>query len=309
MTTFQIALSNVILTLLYILPGYLVCKGKKAAADHLSSMSGALIYVCSPCMVLSCFLPLTFSADILAKMGLLFLITLTLQVLFVAALFFIVRKKSSEAKYRVFTVASTLGNVGFFGLPIIRAIFPDNPETLCFTVVNLVAMNILIFTVGVFALTGQKKYMSLKSATLNPAVLALAASLLLYVTGANRLAPALLVDGIDLLGKMTTPLCMIILGVRLATIPLRRLFQKPTVYLVCVAKLLIFPLFCYALLYFLPLDPLMKGTVIVLSATPCASVVFNLAEIHKSEEELSANCVLLSTLLCFLTIPIITLLI
>ncbi len=307
--TFQIALSNVILTLLYILPGYLLCKGKKANASHSSSMSGLLIYVCSPCMMVSCFLPMEFSMELLKKMGVMFAATFVVQSIFIALLFFIIRKKSSDAKYRVFTVASTLGNVGFFGSPIIRALFPDNPETFCFAMINMVSMNIIIFTMGIFALTGKKQYMSLKSAVFNPAVIGFGIGFALYLLNAGRYIPDLVTNGVDLVGKMTTPLCMMILGIRLATIPFRDLFKKPMVYLVCAGKLLIYPLFCFAALYFVPIDPLIKSTILVLSSTPCASVVFNLAEMHGSETELSANCMLLSTLLCFLTIPLITFLI
>ena len=279
--TFQIALSNVILTLLYILPGFLACKFKKATADHLSSMSGILIYACSPCMVLSCFLPLEFSWEHVRGMGITFVVTLVLQGLFVGLLYFLIRKKSHEAKYRVLTVACTLGNVGFFGLPVMRALFPENPEVLCYTVVNMITMNILIFTVG----------------------------FLIYISGVGKYVPDLLTGGIDLIGKMTAPLCMMILGIRLATVPFKSLFSKPMVYLVCFGKLIAFPLFCFALLYFVPMDPLLKANVLILSATPGASVVFNLAEIYDSETDLSANCVLLTTLLCFLTIPLVTFLI
>ncbi len=308
MPSFFIALSNVVLTLLYILPGFLVGKFKKASTEHLSSMSGVLIYVCSPCMVVNCFLPLAYKPEYLAKMGLMFAVSLVLQGAFIGLLYFLFHKKASEAKYRLVSVASTLGNVGFFGLPIINALLPGHPEALCYTVVNMISMNIIIFTIGVYCLTGKKEYMSVKPALLNPAVISFAVGLGIYLLGVGKYVPALLSDGIALLGKMTTPLCMIILGIRLASIPFKKLFSKPTVYLICACKLLIYPLFCFAVLYFIPLDPVFKTNMLILAATPCASVIFNLAEIHKSETELSANCVLLSTLLCFLTIPLITLL-
>lgn len=307
--TFQIALSNVILTLLYILPGFLVCKFKKASAEHLSSMSGVLIYVCSPCMVLSCFLPLEFSWEHLRGMGVMFVVTLVLQGLFAGMIYLLIRKKSHEARFRLLSVACTLGNVGFFGLPVIRALFPDHPELLCYNVVNMITMNILIFTLAVFCLTGKKEYMSLRAAVCNPAIASFTVGFLIWITGANSYVPSLVTGGIDLVGKMTAPFCMIILGIRLATVPFKSLFAKPMVYLVCFGKLIAFPLFCFALMYFLPLDPLIKATVLILSATPGASVVFNLAEIYDSEADLSANCVLLTTLLCFLTIPLVTFLI
>ena len=307
--TFQITLSNVLLTLLYIIPGFLACKMKKATAEHLSSMSGLLIYVCSPCMVLSCFLPLEFSTAHLVGMAEIFGVTLVLQFLFVGLLYLLIRKKSGEAKFRLLTVSCTAGNIGFFGLPLIRVLLPDNPECLCYTVIFMISMNVIVFTVGVFSLTGKKEYISLKSAVCNPAIFSFAVAFLIYVLRLGGYVPDLVVGGIDLVGKMTTPLCMMILGIRLATVPFKSLFAKPMVYVACIGKLIVFPLFCFALLYFLPIAPVLKANILVLSAAPSASVVFNLAEMYNSEADLAANCVLVSTLLCFLTIPLITLLI
>ncbi|MGN1207541.1 MAG: hypothetical protein ACI4SP_04510 [Eubacteriales bacterium] len=46
----------------------------------------------------------------------------------------------------------------------------------------------------------------------------------------------------------------------------------------------------------------------MLSSVPCASMIFTLAEIHHGDSELAANCLLVSTLVCFLTIPLLALL-
>ena len=110
-----------------------------------------------------------------------------------------------------------------------------------------------------------------------------------------------------LLGKMTTPLCMLILGIRLGVVDLKKLFVRPIIYLLCFTKMVFFPLFCYLCVRFLPLDYSFKASILILSSVPCASVILNLAEIHHAEEELAANCVLISTLLCFITIPLVSL--
>lgn len=305
---FQIALSNVLLTLLYIVPGFIICKLKKVAAEHLSSMSAVLIYVCSPCMIVNSFLQLEFSPSGLGNMGLFFVVTLVLQIAFMLILYLIFRKKYADSKYRILTIGSVLGNVGFFGLPVVKAILPDFPEVTCYSSVYVLSMNMLVFTMGVFCLTNEKKYVSLKSAILNPATFSVLVALPLYLFGVKQYLPAILTGGIALLGNMTTPLCMIILGIRLATVQFKKLFTRPIIYLICACKLIIFPLFCYLAVYFIPLDFAFKASVLVLSSVPCASVILNLAEMHRSETELAANCVLLSTLLCFLTIPALVLL-
>ncbi len=307
--SFQVTFSNVLISLLYILPGFLMCKVKKASANHLSTMSAILIYVCSPCMVISSFLNLEYSPAQLWNMALFFLITLALQAIFMMTLFFGLKKKYEDSRYRILTIGSVLGNVGFFGLPLIKALLPENPEVMCYSCIYVISMNILVFTMGVYCLTKNKKFLSLKSGLVNPSMFGLVVALPIYLFGLAKYIPAPLQNGISLLGSMTTPVCMIILGVRLASVSFKKLFCRPFVYLTCLGKLVVFPLFCYALVSLLPVDQTLKTSVFILASTPCASIILNLAEMHRSETELSANCVLLSTLLCLLTIPVLMLLV
>ena len=313
METFQVAFTNVLITLLYIIPGFLLCKAKKATADHLSTMSAVLVYVLSPCMIVNSFLKLDFSWTNVANMAMFFGVTFVLQIAFMLILFAIFHKKYDDAQFRVCTIGSVMGNVGFFGLPVIQAILPDNPEVMCYSAVYVLSMNILVFTVGVFCLTRDKKFMSVKAALLNPSTLAFAVALPLYFLQIKQYSDLTyfkpLFGCVDLLGKMTTPLCMFILGIRLAVVKFDKLFARPFIYLTCALKLVLFPLFCYFAVCFIPFEQSFKASILILSAVPCASVILNMAEMHHAEEELAANSVLLSTLLCFVTIPMLVLLI
>ena len=305
--SFDIALSNVIVTLLYIIPGFIICKMKRAAADHLSTLSGVLVYICGPSMMMSSFMALDFSWGDFGNMGLFFVATFCLQAAFMGLLFLIFRRKFDDAQYRILTIGSVLGNVGFFGLPIVKALVPGHPEVMCYSAIYIISMNILVFTVGVFCLTKKKEYMTIGKAIFNPSMFGFAVGMALYLMRAGTFMPTLVVNSLGLLGNMTTPLCMIILGIRLATVPFVKLFTRPVIYLICLGKLLLYPLFCLAVISLFPVPESFRAGIVILSATPCASVIFNLAEMHRSETELSANCVLLSTLLCFITIPLMTL--
>ncbi len=306
--SFEISLGNVLMTLFYILPGFVIGKMKKTSTAHLPTLSSVLVYICMPFLVISSMLSIEYSVEGLKHMGLFFLLTLVVQAAFMILVYLAIRKKSHEPKYRLMTVGMVLGNVGFFGLPIASALLPGNPEVASYSAVYSVSMNILLFTVGVFCVTGKKEYMSLKPAILNPTMCGLAVGLPLYLLGAAKILPPLLLNGINALGHMSTPLCMIILGIRLSAVCLPKLFARPAVYGICLGKLILFPLFAFFAVKFLPLPYAFKASMLILSATPCASVVFNIAEMHNCDAELSANCVLLSTLICFLTIPPLTLL-
>lgn len=264
-------------------------------------------------MVVNSFLGLPFGWVTLGKMGIFFVVTLGLQIIFIGVLWLILRKKFADSAYRVLTIGAAMGNVGFFGLPIVSALLPGNHEAMCYSAVYVLSMNMLTFTIGVFCLTGDKKFMSVKHALLNPTTLSVVVAIPLYMLSAGdwmrNMGWDVLLSAIELLGKMTTPMCMVILGIRLGAVSFKKLFMRPMVYLTSALKLLVFPLFCYAAVYFLPLDFTFKASILILSSAPCASVILNLAEMHAGETELAANSVLLSTLMCFMTIPLLAMLI
>lgn len=308
MATFNVTFSNVFLTLLYLFPGFLLCKCRKVRVDHLSSISVILLYVCGPGMFLNALTALDYSPELTARMGLFLVFSLIGETALMLLILLLLGKKKKEFGYRMLSIASVMGNVGFFGMPVVRAVFPDAPEAAVYSCVFIVSLNILAWTVGVYTLTDDKRYISLKAAFLNPSVLAVAAGVILYLLKAKNWLPTLLLDGFRTISAMSTPLCMIILGARLATMDFRKLFTMPLVWLISAGKLLIFPLFCYALTLPFPLDPVFRGSILILAAAPCASIILNLAEIHHNGQELAANCALLTTLLSIVTIPLLSLL-
>ena len=111
----------------------------------------------------------------------------------------------------------------------------------------------------------------------------------------------------ELLGKMTTPLCMIILGMRLATITLKEMFCSPFQYAIVGIKQLAMPMLGMLLVWFIPLDFYIRQTLFILAATPVASITLNFAEMLGKGQKTAANLVLLGTILSLLTLPLMAL--
>jgi predicted permease len=309
MVSFSVTFSNVLLMLLYLLPGYFLCKAKKIQPSHLSSASVILLYISGFALYVNALYSLEPSPQLFAKMGLFLLISLVCETaLMLLILLLLGKDKRKVFGMRMLSIAAVMGNVGFFGMPVVRALFPDAPEAAVYSSMFNAALNILAWTVGVFTLTGEKKHISLRAALLNPSMIACFIGAVLCLLNARSWLPDLLRTGLSSLASMSTPLCMIILGVRLATMDFRSLFTTPLVWLISACKLLVFPVFCYLLVLPFPLDPVFKGSILILAATPCASILLNLAEIHHHGQELAANCALLTTLLSVITIPLLSLL-
>ncbi|MBR5250797.1 MAG: AEC family transporter [Clostridia bacterium] len=324
---FKIVAGNVLTMLAFMLCGYLLTILKKGNVSHAKTLSAVLIYICCPAMILSSWQSMKYTPQNALQTGLFFVVSLVIQLLFFAVMYLILKNKinpkkqtnangdanaqqtqSDDAKYRLLAMGSMIGNVGFFGLPLVSALFPNEPMVACFSCVYVVSMNLLVFTLGVFLLTGDKKHISLKSAILNPSTLAVLFALPFFFFKVTF--PTAILTPIDLLGKMSTPLCMFILGMRLANANKKNLFTRPMVWLGCLLKLVVFPLFVYLLVTFLPFfDATFKASLLVLSATPSAVIILSLAEFHEREQELSANVILLSTLLSVITLPLIILLV
>jgi len=301
-------LTNVSIMLVYMAMGYALCKSGKGVADHAKSMSGLLIYILSPGMIINSFLRTEFTQDTAVRILEFFLATLVTQILFFLLLYVILHKKYENPAYRILTAGAVLGNVGFLGMPIISGIYPDQPIVTCYSSIYVMSMNLLVFTVGIFLITNDKKFISLKSAIMNPTTISILIALPLFLFKVQL--PAVADNIIALFAKMVTPFCMIILGMRLSATKWKDLFSRTFVYVACALKLIAYPLFAYLCVYFLPFfDETFKVAVLVLSATPTGAVVGSMAELHECEQELSANVVLLTTIFSVITIPIILLLI
>ena len=306
MSYFSIVIPYVLWMLVYILMGYGATRLHWAETGHARSISGLLVYICAPAMFFNAFQRLTYDPADFRRIALFFMTTLIIQFLVVGGLCLLLQRRFDDARYRFLSFATVLGNVGFLGLPLVTAMFPDQPIVACYSTVYALSMNLVVFTVGIYLITRDKRYMSLKAAVLNPTSLTILFTLPFYLLDVHL--PVAILDNLALLGKMTTPLCMMVLGMRLASVDLKALFTRPYAYVGSALKLIAYPLIAYLLVYFLPgLDGTFKTCVLVLSAAPSAAIILNLAELHRCEQENAASTLLVSSILCAFTIPLVLL--
>ncbi|MBQ8403392.1 MAG: AEC family transporter [Clostridia bacterium] len=307
MGSFFIALSTVAVMLLYACPGFLMVKSGLVKGDAISAFAKLLMYVCSPALIIYSFSRVEFSLRMVADMLFVFFFVLVLMVTVLLTFRFLFRKKIEDVRYRVYTLSLCFSNCAFMGVPVLEALLPDYPQAVAFSAMFSLVMNILGWTLGSAIITNNPKYMSVKKIALNPAVLSLLVAIPLFVTGVAL--PAELGDMLALLARMTTPLCMLIMGMRLATMSVKKVFAVPVQYLIIAAKQLVLPLIALLLLRLFPVDENLKTSVYIMVACPVASVVLNFAEMLGEGQETAANLMLLGTMLSVLTIPVMVLLV
>lgn len=332
---FGLTAVNVLLLVAMAIPGYILIKAKVVKQNAIKYFAKVLLYVNQPFLTLNSFLSVSYTPSILKNLGISAALSFGVQLVLILCLVLIYHRGynklapkkpqgflqtnvedfnflNSEEKVlkgkgmRVLTTCSVFGNVGFLGIPVVKALLPEYPEAITYTAVFIVAMNLLCWTVGAYIITGDRKYVSIKRAILNPPTLTLVIALPLFFTGVQL--PSAALKGIGLLADMTTPMCMLILGMRFAAAPFKELFTNGYVYIAALTKTVVFPLLMFAVCYFLPVDYTLKVSLFILSAMPCASVNLNLSEIFGGNKKIAANTILLSTLFCVVTVPILMLL-
>ena len=292
--------------LLCAIPGFLLVKTGAVKSENISAFSKVLMFVCQPALTFYSFNKADFTPALGINLLIFFAIITVVQLLFIGAFYLIFRKRMDDIRYRVATVATTLSNCSFLGVPLLEAIFPQSPNVAAYSMMYFLSMSLIGWTLASFIISGDRKYISIKKILINPATLSIAVALPLFLTSTKL--PAEIADMATVLGKMTTPMCMLVMGMRLATLKIKPIFTDGMQYLTVFINQVIFPLTAFAIVWFMPVDSELKQCLYVMCCCPVASVVLNYAEILGQGQERAANTLLLGTILSIVTLPVLVLL-
>ena len=300
--SFTITLTTVIVMLLYAVPGFLLVKSGRIPASGIPHFATFLVYVCTPFQIVYAMQQIEYSAYMVKYLAISLAVALFTMAGMVLLLSVILRPRLDRAPYRVCACAASLGNVGFMGLPLLQALMPEYPQIQAFASMFFLALNVVMWSLGSWILSGDKRHMSLRKAFVNPAGIAVAVGLVLFF-GRIRLSGQW--GGmVELIGRMATPMCMVILGMRLALVPVKPMFTNPVQYLAIALKLIAFPLLTLAVLSVLPVERDFVRGVYIMACVPVGNLVLSFSEMLGQGQDVAANVVLLSTILSMATIPL-----
>lgn len=194
-------------------------------------------------------------------------------------------------------------NVGFMGYPVIKAVL--GKEAIFFTAIFNLPFNFFVFTVGTYLLNkhNSEYTFSIKS-IISPPIIGVLTGLSLFLLRIKLPLP--IFNTLDMLGGITTPLSMIVIGGLLAASPIKETFINKKLYLVSFIRLLVVPSVVYLLLSLYIKNPLLLGVPVVISAMPAASNTAIMAKSYNANDQLASQAVFLTTLISIITIPIVS---
>ncbi len=304
--------------LVFAVPGFILRKTNLIRTDSMYSLSNILLYVCQPLLIVKSFAvnPIAPSGGILLKFLYAFLFALAAMLLtfFVAKLFFI-KSKEERRRKDIFVFISIFSNCGFVGIPFIDMFTGGNSQAMMYIVIFNAAFNVLLWTLGAYLITQDKKQISLRKAFFNPCTIGTAIGFLLFLVPQINVFNMEAIKEVQQIvvytGNMTAPLSMMIVGIRLAELSPKALFCDKGVYASTILRLLIAPALTYLLI--LPFKLwgvfaddiyLLLAPVIAMAMPPAASIVA-FAEKFDGEKECAAAAYATGTIFSLVTLPVV----
>lgn len=302
MDAFLSVILEVAVILLLILVGYFTVKKGMFTKESLGSITSFLLYIVTPCLIVSSFLSAE-SGKLDGWTLLLAAVLPALSIVISIALSYLFFRREPSGRRRVLRFSMIFCNVGFMGIPLVEGIVGS--EGVLYGSFFIAVFNIFCWTYGYVMMGGGK--VRLKALLLNPGVIGIVIGLPLYLLDVP--VPALFVEPVELISALNTPLAMIVVGGYIAQVKLRAFVSDLAVYKMAVLRLVVAPLLYLALVWLLRPDETLLMSTVIQAATPVAANCVLFAVQYDSDAELASKSVAVSTALSVVTIPLLTVLV
>ena len=221
---------------------------------------------------------------------------------------FLTKKKDDEG---VIGFAMMFGNVGFMGYPIVASIFGH--EAVFYAAVLNVVNTFTVFTIGTMLVVGKnqstaaEKEMSRKKMlrkVLYSTPMLSAYLTMLIVALEIKDIPEFISQPLTMIGNITVPAALLIIGSSMSQLPLRALLGNGTIYTTTLMRLAILPVGIHYLMTLLGFSPFVVGINTVVIAMPVATYGTILCLRHGKDTTLITEVTFITTLLAMISIPL-----
>jgi len=288
---------------LILLPG--VYFGRKNIIDEkqCEGISSIVVNIAWPCLVITA-LQMDFSETLLINSGLLAGAFVVVSVLAYAVGMVLCRFLKTDDQITYLIIYMFLfSNTGFMGIPVCETLYGE--EGVFYAALMDSLSDVFVFTVGTF-LVKKSMGVTIKNnpkELITPGLISIVIGVSLFLLDIKL--PAVLGETLSTVGGITTPLAMFIIGYKLGKMKIKDMLGDRTAYIVSGFRLLVLPAVVLGALVVLGVEMTVLTKVIAMEiAMPVATCTVIFVEQYKGNTPFASKCVLLSTLMSVVTIPI-----
>ena len=263
-------------------------------------LSDLCINVIIPCNIFkSCLIDL--QPGIFRTCGLLLVSAVLLQLLSLTLNRFLYNRYP-EQKKKVLQYCTIVPMSGFLGNPIAEGLYSS--VGVLYTSIFLIPMRIIMWSVGTtYFIAGQTvdKKKVLKNVLTHPCLVAIYLGLICMATQVHL--PGIITDTVRYIGSCNSALTMFIVGTILADVKLPTIFNRDTL-LFSGLRLILLPAAAFGLGTLLGLESVSLGVSVLMTGMPAGATAAIFAARYDSDAPFATKCVVMSTLLSMITLPI-----
>lgn len=294
-----VIVNQVVVLFLIILVGFYARKRDIVTADMTGKLSTLLLQVTQPLLIISSF-QFELSPDRLRNALLVLASSMFIHLfsMFLGKFLYLRFPKRTQNVLKYVTVFS---NCGFMGFPVLESVFGS--IGVFYGALYVIPFNILALSYGTMVFTGSGDKDTFKKILTHPIIISVAVGMVLFLFQIQLPKP--IYEAISMVGSMTSPLSMLIVGCLLANVPFRELFKGREIFVGSVVRLIILPLMVYGILRLIPMPQEVLQASVILTAMPAAANTAIYAEKFEGDAMLASRLISISTILSIFTIPLI----
>lgn len=291
-----IIVKQIVVMFLLMMIGYCLYKKKMITLQGNKELGTFLIYIILPASIIRSYITELTSEKLI---GLLISFLAAVMALTISIL---ISRLAYGYHRRIEHFGVAFSNAGFIGIPLVKSVVGD--QAVFYIAAFVALLNLLQWTYGVMVMSQRKDAVTAKKIVKNPIIISLVIGLGLFIS--QLPVPVLLTDTLSMVGNMTAPVAMITLGVYLAQMKLREIFNDKWIYFSAFLRLLLIPLITLLALSLVPTEYKdIKLTVLIACAAPVGSNVAIFAQLNGLDYTQAIKCICLSTILSIISMPII----
>ena len=339
---------NVAILFVMMVPGVVLKKCKLVPDGFGKGISNLVLYIAQPVLIVCAYASCESKfADIWVNVIVVFILSVIAHVIF-SVVTLLLFGSAEDSKRRMLRFATIFANAAFMGIPLIEVVCGAECAIYA-SVYNITfnlflwTLGVYLCTRRtdedmdgdgdsdmtdelIAAKRAAKKELSLMKVILHPVTIASVIGVVLLACGANTAITAelakeepnviisLVMGCLTMIKGLVAPLSMVVIGLRLADVNLKGFFNDVHMYVFLALRHLILPLAVLGVCKLLillgtPISKEVLTVTMILAAVPAASSATMFAEKYDCDAVYVSRLVVVSTILCIATIPLVMLLV
>ncbi len=282
----SVVLEQMIIIMILIIVGIFLFRKKMLSEDTSRQLSGLIVNITNPAVLICSAFDDTPKVS-LHELGIgLCVVLISYAVLLLSAYLIPLILRVPQPERYSYHMLSVFGNVGFIGIPLVSAVLGSG--ALIFVSLNNLVYNILVYTYGISTLkkasieqhsteaSNSPAQENLFHKLINAGTVSALLTIIFYLSNFN--VPAIISSSLSYMGRATTFLSMLVLGVSVAQITPKEIFSHPKLYAFTLIRQILLPIGVTLTLGLFIHNSLLVNTTALMLAVPAGNMPLMLSK-------------------------------